>query len=166
MNWKSLAPLALMLVVAFAVRELFPKTVTVGRNVPTIVTKHDTVRTRWTDTLYRVKVTTDTFNLVIHETIHDTVQVYVGADTAARPKLWPLLSYEQRQGHDSATLRTFDLRNGRGAESLIFAPGPVTGIFADTGAVPRINFGAWPTPHTSWLTKLLWGGIGYGICKL
>ena len=165
MNWKALTPFALALLLAIAVRELFPKTVTVGRIIPTIVTQQDTVRTRWTDTLWKVRVTTDTYNLVVRETVHDTVQVYVGADTLARPKVWPLLSYDQR-AKDTAVVRTFDLRNGRGAESVIFTPGPLTGLYADSLAVPRLNFGSWPDQHTSWLTKLLWGGIGYGVCKL
>jgi len=53
----------------------FPKTVTVGRIIPTIVTKYDTVKTTWRQVVRQV--TTDTFNLIVRETIHDTVVVNV-----------------------------------------------------------------------------------------
>jgi|SRR6267143_903930 len=159
-NWSLLI---LLVITSFLFRTLFPKTITVGRNIPVIVTKYDTITTQWRDTVY--KTTTDTFNLVVRQTIHDTIVINVGSDTLARPRLWPIISYWS-QKKDSATIRTFDLRSGHGAESFIYVPGPLLGIIADSTPTPHLQYGEWPQFHTSKLTKIFYTGVGYGICAL
>lgn len=141
---------------------LFPKVVKVGRNIPVIVTKYDTVRTKWVvhDTIE--KFTTDTFNLVVHQTIYDTVVINV---TDNRPAIWPIMSY-RATSRDSAYVRTFDLRTGSGALNQIYTPGPLNVIVADSLPTPNMTFGTYPEFHTRSITKLLWGSIGFGICTV
>lgn len=162
MKWlrQAFPTLIILLLGVIVGRILFPKTVTVGRVIPTIITKYDTVQTRWRDIVHRT--TTDTFNLVVKETIHDTVVINV---TENRPALWPVLLYEQ-SSRDTAMLRTFDLQSGRGASLKIFTPGPITGLYADSIARPSMNFGVWPVAHTSTIKKLFYGSLGYAACKV
>ena len=157
-NWIALVLLALG---AFVGRSFFPRVEVRGRNIPQIITRYDTVKTKWIvhDTV--LKVTTDTFNLIVTQTLYDTVVINV-KDTAQR--LWPIILFEQRK--DTAWLRTFELSTGRGSILRVHAPGPVSGIYADSVAVPRMNFGTWPIHKTSNFTKLLWSGIGYGACRV
>lgn len=161
MNWLKGNWAMLLLIVAgvFLGRSLFPKTIHEGRSIRQIVTQYDTVRTKWVvhDTV--LKVTTDTFNLIVSQTIYDTVVVNV-RDTSTH--LWPIIQYEQRK--DTAWLRTFELTSGHGSILRVFAPGPLLGIYADSVATPRMNFGAWPEHHTSTTTKLFWTGVGYSAC--
>lgn len=143
-------------------RNLFPKTVKVGRNIPTIVTKYDTVHTVWHDTVKVNHYTTDTFNLIVRQTIYDTVVINV---TDNRPRLWPLLSY-RTINRDSAFVRTFDLSTGYGAASVIYTPGPLNTLVADSFPTPNMTFGTYPEFHTSTLTKLFYGASGFALCSL
>jgi hypothetical protein len=153
--------LIVLLLGAILGRVLFPRTETQERRIPVIVTKFDTVRTTWR-IVQPAHVTTDTFNLVIKETIHDTVVINV---TEHRPALWPVILYEQTS-RDTATLRTFDLQSGRGAALKVFTPGPITGLYADSIARPSMNFGTWPSHRISLVNKLIYGSLGYATCKV
>lgn len=146
-------------------RSLFPRTIDTSRNIPVIVTKFDTVKVKWTDTVKIDHFTTDTFNLVIHQTIHDTTVINVSSDTSSRPKLWPILSFGYLT-KDTANVRTFDLRTGRGASSVIYTPGPVDAIVADSFPTPHMTFGTYPTNNVSLVKKLLYGTVGYGLCSI
>jgi len=155
-------PYVLLIVGAILGRNLFPRTIKVGRDVPVIVTKYDTVKTTFRDTVKLTKFTTDTFNLVIHQTIHDTVVINV---TDNRPRLWPIISYIA-VNKTTANVRTFDLRSGIGATSEIYTPGPLSALVAADSATPHITFGIYPEYHTSTLSKLLYVAGGYGLCTL
>lgn len=163
MKFSSTLLFILILIVgAILGRSLFPKTINTGRVIPQIVTKFDTVRTIWHDTVKVNHFTTDTFNLIIHQTIHDTVVINV---TDNRPNIWPLISYHT-VNKDSANVRTFDLRTGRGASSTIYTPGPINTIVTDSFPTPHMTFGTYPTNSVSLIKKLLYGGVGYGLCSI
>ena len=143
-------------------RVFFPRKVEIGRNIPTIITKFDTVRTTWHDTVRVNHFTTDTFNLVIHQTIHDTVVINV---TDARSNIWPVVSFRVIN-RDSANVRTFSLRSGNGATSTIYTPGPLNNLLIDSTPTPHMTFGIYPVNHTSTLTKLFYSSLGYGLCSI
>jgi hypothetical protein len=175
-NW---AVFALIAIAFFGGRLLWPRTVTSSPRAPFIVTKYDTVSVppRWLADSVRVwkqrRVTTDSFNLLIARTIvaknveppkvntvtvHDTVHDTIG--------VWPLLTFNRSSSSrpDTAFIRTF--RGSQEALMSVYASGPVISIFADTTPLPRIQFGEWPTFHTSSWTKGLWAAIGFGSCAL
>lgn len=161
MSKNTLVVLALFILGVFAGRSACPRIVERGRVIPQIITKYDTVRTKWVvhDTV--LKVTTDTFNLVETQTLYDTVVINV-KDTSTN--LWPIVLYEQRA--DTAWLRTFELSTGRGTILRVHAPGPVLGIYADSVARPRLSYGEWPRNETSLFKKILYIGSGYAACTL
>lgn len=162
MKWlrQSTPILITLLLGAILGRVLFPRTILEERKIPVIVTKYDTVKTTWQRVVHHT--TTDTFNLVIRETIHDTVVVNV---TDNRPKLWPVIGYTQLK-RDTASVRTFELTSGRGAALTVYTPGPLIGLYADSIPAPQMNFGTYPTPHVSTVKKLFYGGLGYLLCKV
>ncbi len=145
-----------------AVRECFPRTKEVLKPVPSIVTVHDTVR----DTV-RLKgprvVTTDTINIVERITIHDTVQVNVGADTSSRQPLWPVLNAQIGKSRgDTSLVTTFSLRSGKPATSRIWTPGPLKSIWVTEGETPRLDFyEPEAKPRISLWTKGKWAAVGY-----
>ena len=154
------AGLAVMYVIA-------PRYHSLTRPVPQIVTVYDTVRD--TVKLRGPKVvTTDTLRVIEKVIFHDTVQVQVPADTGRRPVLWPVLNAQIGKSRgDTTTTTTFSLRSGRTVESRIWTPGPLKSLWADSTGTPRLDFYEPNTPKgTSTLTKLLWSGIGFGVCKL
>lgn len=161
MKWlrQNSSTLILLLLGIILGRMLFPKTVTVGRIIPTIITKRDTVKVPWKQTIYHT--TTDTFNLIVHETIHDTVVVNV---TTNKPILWPVIGYTQLKS-DTASVRTFELASGRGAVLTVYTPGPLIGLYADSTSAPQMSFGVYPTNHVSTVKKLFYGGLGILLCK-
>lgn len=148
-------------------RECFPKREEVLKPVPTIVTVYDTVR----DTV-RLRgprvVTTDTVQIVIRQTVHDTVQINVGCDTLERPPLWPVLNAQIGKSRgDTSRVTTFSLRSGRPTVSRIWTPGPLRSLWADTTGTPRMDFYDPPKPPgVSLWTKVKWTVIGYGSCTL
>lgn len=167
---KNTWPILLILLIGGVLgRSLFPKKIDTGRHVPQIVTKYDTVKVdvykKWIvhDTV--TKFTTDTFNLVVKQTIFDTVVINVGQRDSTRSRLWPIVSF-QVNSRDTATVRTFNLRTGIGALSQIYTPGPLNALFADTSATPHMTFGTYPEWRTSTLTKILWGSAGFGLCSV
>lgn len=162
-NFPTLLLVLILVVGAVLGRSFFPKTVEIGRNIPTIVTKHDTVHTTWTkhDTVKVEHFTTDTFNLIVRQTIYDTVVINVSDN---KPDVWPLLSY-RTINRDSAYVRTFDLRTGYGAASTIYTPGPLNTLVTGSFPTPNMTFGTYPSNHTSGLTKILYTGLGFGLCS-
>lgn len=161
------AVIGLIVLTVVLTREFLPRTVKGPPPIPTIVTVHDTVH----DTLEvqtPAEATTDTVQLVIRETIHDTTYINVGPDPATRTAIWPAISLEvgPKVG-DTTTVNTFELRSGRGATARVYTPGPLLGMWADSSATPRLTFGPPPAPPSvSFWTKLKWGGIGYGACTV
>ena len=155
-------------------REFVPPKVIVESGVPYIVTKHDTVHTLpdWYKDSVRIwkqrATTTDTFNLVITNTIIDTEYVPVNAPPEHRPNLWPLLEYHGPVARgDTAVVSTFSVRNGNLAVSKVYSPGILTGIEADSNTVPRLTFAPYPEPKgPSLFYKLKMMGIGYGVCSI
>ena len=166
MNWlrNNYTLILIALVAAFLGRNLFPKKVNVGRDVPVIHTVYDTVKTSWTkhDTVKVEHFTTDTFNLIVHQTIHDTVVINV---TDSRPNIWQVLSY-RTINKDSSSVRTFNLRNGNGASSTIYTPGPLNTLVTDSFPTPHMTFGTYQQFHTGILTKLFYGTLGYSLCEI
>jgi hypothetical protein len=150
-----------------AVRECFPRTKEVLKPVPSIVTIHDVVH----DTV-RLKgpktVTTDTINLIVRVTIHDTVQINVGADTSARQPLWPILNVQIGKSRgDTSQVTTFSLRSGQTAVSRVWTPGPVKSIWVVDNQTPRMDFYDPPaSPSVSLWTKGKWTAVGYAARTL
>ena len=166
------------LIGAVVARSCFPVTI-VEPSIPNIVTKFDTVETlpAWfadsTEIWKRRGFTTDTINLIVSETVVDTqfipvTQGCTAAAVEARPHLWPLLTYRGgTRFADTALVSTFDLRSGKLGLSKVFIPGILTAIEADSNASPRFTFEPFPkTKKTSVWTKLLWSGVGYGVCTV
>lgn len=123
--------------------------------VPTIITRYDTVQVtpRWLNDSIKAwksrKATTDTVNIIISNTIisHDTI--YIGSDTANRPRIWPVLEFHGgvRFG-DTASIVTFSLHSGLRAASRVFTPGILTDIEADTGSIPKLTYAPFPEPKS------------------
>lgn len=156
--------LVILLVLAlgfFGGRMVCPRTEP-SRVIPRIVTQYDTVHTLQRDTIWRTRTvrhyTTDTFNLVIRETIYDTVVV------SPSSRLWPIVSYTMRH-RDTARVRTYDPITGHGAAVEVWTPGPLHEIQADTTPTPRMTFGTYPNTKTSGGTKLLYLLGGYALCS-
>lgn len=149
------------------VRECFPRREQVIKPVPQIVTVHDTVKVPVQIKGPRV-VTTDTVQLIIRETIHDTVQLNVNADSAQRPALWPVLNAQIGKSRgDTSQVITFSLRSGQTAVSKLWTPAPLRGIYADTTPTPRLDFFEPLQPRAvSLLTKIKWSSVGYAACRL
>lgn len=145
--------------------ELFPRVEETIKPIPHIVTEYDTVHTIVTVAGPKV-VTTDTVNIIQKVTLHDTVQVYLGADTTKRQNIWPVLSVTIGKSRgDTSHTTTFSLRSGKTVESELFTPGPLKSLWADSTGTPRMDFYDPPPPfHTSSLTKGLWAVIGFGAC--
>lgn len=158
MSARDLVYIGAAVVLAVGIRECFPKREP-GRTIPTIVTKFDTVRTP-PETLVIRHFTTDTFNLVVRQTIHDTVVINVGRDSTPSDSIWPLLQYAQRS-RDTAEVRTFDLQTGRGASSLIYTPGPLTAIEVVSTPTPKLAFGSWP--GVRFRDKVKYGAYGAAV---
>ena len=164
-NWKGLAlPAITAIATALVMRQCTPVP---QIPVPQIVTVHDTVR----DTV-RLRgpkiVTTDTVHLVIRETLHDTVQINVNVvDTTERLPIWPVLNAQIGKSRgDTSLTTTFSLRSGKTVESRIWTPGPLKSLWADSSGTPRMDFYDPPAEKKQILPKLLWAGIGFGICKI
>lgn len=168
MSKNALLILALFILGAVAGRSACPKIVERGRVIPQIITVHDTTKVPFKVIVDRV--TTDTYNLVIHQTIHDTVVIHVPGlerDSVPVSRIWPVLAYRTlNRQKDTAELRTFDLRTGRGASSIIYAPGPLISIIADSSPTPRLGYGEWPKAKTSTVKTIFHFGLGYAACTL
>lgn len=155
-------------------REFVPPKKVYLSSVPHIVTKHDTVKVlpEWfADSLKTWKsrsASTDTFTLVVTNTVVDTEFVPVNAPASERPNLWPLLSYHGGTAFgDTALVSTFSVRNGSLAVSKVFSTGILTGIEADSSNVPRLTFAPFPEEKKpSFFYKLKMIGIGYGVCSI
>lgn len=123
--------------------------------IPTIITRYDTVEVapKWLVDSEKVwkkrKATTDTVNIIISNTIiaHDTI--YIGSDTANRPRIWPVLEFHGgvRFG-DTATVVTFSLHSGVRAASRVFTPGILTDIETDSSSIPRLTYAPFPEPKS------------------
>jgi hypothetical protein len=164
---KAATLLGLVLLVVVLTREFLPRTVKGPPPVPMIVTVRDTVR----NTMYvraPRRVTTDTVQLVIRETVHDTSYVNVGPTPAERTNIWPVVGLEVgRKVGDTTTVSTFSLRTAQGSVARVYTAGPLLGIWADSSPTPRLLFGPPPQPaRVSFWTKVKWGGIGYGGCAV
>jgi len=161
-------PIAILIIcIAFAllVREVFPKRATIVRNIPQITTVYDTV------TVYRrpdtVKIaTTDTVNITIRETLVDTVLIDVESPPSERELRYPVLSLRLgTQFNDTGSIETFNIRDGRITQSVLFIPGMLTSLDVTDEPVPRMNFAPFPEPRgTSFWDKLKFGAIGFGTC--
>lgn len=140
------------------------------RVVPQIITRYDTVPVtpQWLlDSLKKLadrKPTRDTTEIVIEHTIIDTEYVNVGADPEQRPNIWPLLTYQGgTEFGDTAIVTSFSLRNGTGSAAKVFIPGILTGIEADSNAIPKLIFEPFPKPKgPSFLYTLKTLGLGFG----
>lgn len=153
-----------------------PDTIT----IPVIKTVYDTVKVvpTWLNDSMRIwksrKATTDTVELVISETIIDTqfLPITVGCDSsaiAARPKKWPILSYNSGGNFgDTAFVTVFDIRTGQLGASRVFTAGILTGIEADSNTTPRITYKPFPSTKrgaTLW-DKVKWTGVGFAGCSV
>ena len=167
MTARDIIYIAAIVVVAIGIRELFPKKGEV-RTIPRIVTVHDTVHTR-PQPLKIIEHTTDTFNLVIKQTIHDTVVIHVGDTTGNHgaglvDSIWPLLQYRQRT-RDTAEVRTFSLRTGWAGVSTVYTPGPLTALDIDSTPTPRMSFGVWSVGPT-FFQKVKYVAYGVAACRV
>lgn len=149
--------LAAVVVIVIGTHYLWPMHEVQIEPVPYIVTVHDTIH----DTL-RIKgpkvVTTDTVQLVIQQTIHDTIVMPTGSWLIA----WAEIGAKRG---DTSVVGTTDGR--RAAVSRIWTPGPLKSIWADTSATPRMDFYApQAAPKTSLWAKLKWSAVGYGVCTI
>lgn len=162
-DW-TLIGAAIVLIVG--VRELFPKRerVQIEIPVPTIVAVHDTVH----DTL-EIKqpavVTTDTLQLLVQQTVYDTVIIL----SMVTDSVWPILSaqFGQNRG-DTSKVVTFNLLTGQPALSRIWTPGPVRSIWASSNGYPRIDFyepPVIPAGSSFWRDVKIFGG-GFASCTI
>lgn len=155
-------------------REFVPPKVIVKPGIPQIVTKHDTTETlpSWFEDSIKIwkkrPASTDTFTLVITNTVVDTEFVPVNAPPEQRPNLWPVLEYHgPARAGDTAVVSTFSVRNGNLAISKVYTPGILVGIEADSTTVPRLTFAPFPEPKKpSLFYKLKMIGVGYGACSI
>jgi len=142
--------------------------------IPTIVTLFDTVETvpKWlNDSIKKWKKivhTTDTVNLVIQNTLIDTVFVPVNAPAEERPNLWPLLEYHGGASFgDTAIVTTFSVQTGQGAVSRIFIPGILTDVTTGASNVPQLRFEPFPKRKGATVfQQLKLFGLGFGSCSL
>lgn len=107
-------------------------------------------------------------NLVISQAVHDTVNINAGEKPAERTNVWPVTSLTVgRKVGDTTVANTFSLRTGQGGVSRFYTTGPLLSMWADSTATPRLEFGPPPRPaHVSLWTKITWGTLGYGGCKV
>lgn len=155
-------------------REFVPPEKVYLSSVPYIVTKHDTTETLPSWYADSVKIwksrpaSTDTFTLVVTNTVVDTEFIPVNAPATERPNLWPVLQYHGGAAFgDTAVVSTYSVRNGHLAISKVYSPGILTGIEADSSNVPRLTYAPFPEPKKpSFLYKLKMIGIGYGACSI
>jgi hypothetical protein len=165
---KKLWPvLGLVVLVAFLTREFLPKQIHGPAPTPRIITIRDTIH----DTLVirqPRRVTTDTVQLVVRMTIHDTTFINVGCNPVDRTNLWPVVALDVgKKVGDTTTVNTFSLRTGQGGTSRIYTPGPLLGVWADSTPSPRLLFGPPLKPATvSFWTKVKWAGVGWGACTV
>lgn len=162
---RWLPVLGLVLLTVILTREFLPRRVEGPPSPPRIVTVRDTVR----DTLRLSvpkpgKVTTDTLQIVIRETIHDTTVIQIGPTPEERTNVWPVLAVTVgKKVGDTTTVTTFGLRTGQGAVAKLWTPGPLLGLWVDSTATPRIDFGPPPRPsRTTFFEKVKWAAIGAG----
>lgn len=165
MKQQALTLLVVAVLVAVLTHEFWARHVETIKPVPQITTVYDTVKT--VVTLQGPKiVTTDTIRIKETVTLHDTVQIYVGADTSQRPPLWPVLNATIGQSRgDTSLTTTFNLRSGKTEVTKWWTPGPLKGIYADSSGSPRMDF--WPPPEPATVslgTKIKWTLIGGGLC--
>ena len=179
MNTKDLMTVVVIGGAAFFIgSQCFGKTKTIERIVPNIVTRYDTVKTtpKWLlDSLKKLQkraATRDTTEIIVENTLIDTVFVPVPADTAARPPIWPLIGYagSVRFG-DTALVTTFSLRSGEGSVSKVYIPGILTGIEMDSTPIPKLIYAPFPKPKGPsflYTVKTIGYGtlIGLGACVL
>lgn len=146
------------LVLVFIIRELFPKKETLVERIPQITTVHDTVHDTLKIVVPKKVVTSDTVNVVIRETIHDTV--FITSDTSA--DVWPILNfYRTSKSGDTTTVSTFSLKHGNGANVDLYTKRlMITGMWAGPDASPRVELTPWPICDVTLLQKLKWSGIG------
>jgi hypothetical protein len=169
---KQLLPILGVAVLAgFLTREFFPKHVREEVPVPHIVvvkdTVHDTLRLERVTQGPKV-VTTDTVQLIIRQTLHDTITIRLGPTPEERTNVWPILALEVgRKRGDTTTVTTFSLRTAQGSIAKAWTPGPLKGIWADSTPTPRLDF--WPPPEpyrVSLWTKVKWSAFGFGACTV
>jgi len=96
------------------------------------------------------------------------VQINVNVvDTTERLPIWPVLNAQIGKSRgDTSLTTTFSLRSGKTVESRIWTPGPLKSLWADSSGTPRMDFYDPPAEKKQILPKLLWAGIGFGICKI
>lgn len=140
--------------VAFLIgKELFPRKIDADPVIPTIETKYDTVRSvpEWFEDSLNYwrnrKPTRDTTEIVITNTVIDTVLVDIPCEAEKRPQLWPVLAYTGgSEFGDTATVTTFSLQTGQGSVSKVFIPGILTSLVADSTGIPRLVYDPFPKP--------------------
>jgi hypothetical protein len=114
--------------------------------------------------------TTDTVNLTITQTIHDTQYVNVDAPAEERRDIWPLLTLNADRGQfgDTLFVRTFSLKTGKDGVSKLFVPGYIVGIDAEyPNATPRIDFEPFPPEEKhNWAYPVKYTALGIGIGAL
>jgi len=148
-----------------------PRTKEVKKEVPKIVTQHDTVEKtpKWLDDSvkkWKKKVyTTDTVPLVITNTIVDTEYVPVNSPPEQRPDIWPVLSINGgRIWGDTTIIRTFSIKNGHESVSRLFTTGYITDLEIESSPnpTPRITFTPFPPSekHGFWHNPKI---FGYGF---
>ena len=136
---------------------------------PVIVTHYDTTRAPPDSVFIKgpKTVTTDTVQLIETVTLHDTVTVYVGADTTQRPAIWPILSVTVGKARgDTTRTATFSLRSGVTTTSSIWTPGPLRGAWTDSVGVPRLDFYPPVVCAATFGEKVKYGAIGAGVITL
>ncbi len=146
---KQYIVLAAVVAIAFwGGSQACPRTKTDKQIVPKIVTEYDTVEVvpKWLADSAKVwkKRAKPTIN-VISETVVDTEFVPVGRPPEERPNIWPLMSvHGARKWGDTLTTVTFNLRDGRGGVSRVFATGYITDIEVGAQPTPQITFKKFP----------------------
>lgn len=101
------------------------------------------------------KTTSDTFQLIQRITIAPSP-----IDTQT---IWPIVVLNSSS---PSQLSVITQHGPTIAQTTLFAPGPVTGVYADSNATPRIQFGTWPQYHQSTLSKVLEVSAGFAACKI
>ena len=163
-------------VTALAVRMWWPRTIHNREVVPTIVTRHDTVKIvpQWFKDSVKVwskrRHTTDTLILTTTVTLIDTVTVRVPVNLPPeeRPNLWPitLVRAGTRFG-DTVVSQTFSLQSGQLGIARTFQPGMLTAVEWDSVAAPKFTFAPFPKPKGPGLWhNLKVGALGYGACSV
>ena len=154
------AVLILIIGSSLLTRACFPNVVT-KPSIPRIITQYDTV---YTPPVYdTVKIaTTDTVNLVIRETVHDTTVINVGQSDSTRENIFPVLHIRLGTTFgDTGQITTFSLRDGTGRVSEIFIPGYLTSLDVRPDSItPRMGFNPFPDYSVHFWDKLKYGFYG------